>query len=125
MIEQFHSSEKNAILVLAEGPKNSPDSFGGKLEEKNVFKLLVEEIIDTLENVYESDLEYRNIGLAGHSGGYRVIAFILLHGGLTDKINEVILFDALYADVEKYSYWLDHYYGRFINIYHTQRRYQI
>ena len=117
LVEQFYSSRRKGMLVLAEGPKNSRDSFGGKLEEKGVFKLLVDEIIDTLENVYGSDLGYKNISLAGHSGGYRVIAFILLHGGLTEKINEVILFDGLYADVEKYSHWLDHYDGRFINIY--------
>ena len=117
LIEQFHSSGRKGILVLAEGPKNSPDSFGGKLEEKDVFKLLVDEILAELERVYNFKLKFKNISLTGHSGGYRVIAFILLHGGLTDKINKVILFDALYADVEKYSYWLDHYDGRFINIY--------
>ena len=103
------------MLVLAEGPKDAPDSFGGKLEEKGVFKLLVDEIISELERVYNLDLEFENISLTGHSGAYRVIAYILLHSGLTDKINEVILFDALYADVEKYAYWLDHYDGRFIN----------
>lgn len=117
LIEQFHASGRNAVLVLTEGPKNSADSFGGKLEEKGVFKLLVDEIMNELETVYETNLEFDNVSLAGQSGGYRVISFILLHGGLTDKINEVILFDALYADVEKYSYWLDHYDGRFINIY--------
>ncbi len=120
LIEQFHSSGRKAMLVLAEGPKDAPDSFGGKLEEKGVFKLLVDEIISELERVYNLDLEFENISLTGHSGAYRVIAYILLHSGLTDKINEVILFDALYADVEKYAYWLDHYDGRFINIY-TQK----
>jgi hypothetical protein len=27
------------------------------------------------------------------------------------------LFDGLYGYIEKYTYWLDHYGGRFINIY--------
>jgi hypothetical protein len=31
--EQLAASGVNAVLVLAEGPKNAPDSFGGKLEE--------------------------------------------------------------------------------------------
>ena len=35
LIEQFCESNKNAIFVFPEGPKNSPDSFGGKLEEKD------------------------------------------------------------------------------------------
>src|SRR5712671_2658191 len=30
--EQIAASGVNAVLVLAEGPKNAPDSFGGKLE---------------------------------------------------------------------------------------------
>ena len=58
-----------------------------------------------------------NITLAGYSGAYRIIAYIIMRGGLIEKINKVILFDGLYADVGKYSYWIDHYNGKFINIY--------
>ena len=58
-----------------------------------------------------------NIILAGHSGAYRVISFCLMRGGLTPNISDVILFDALYGNTEKYAYWIDNYKGRFINIY--------
>ena len=37
LAEQLAASGVNAVLVLAEGPKNAPDSFGGKLEETGVF----------------------------------------------------------------------------------------
>lgn len=117
LINQFHGSCRNAIYVMPEGPKNAPDSFGGKLEEAGNFKLFIDDMLNTLQSEAGKDISYENIILAGHSGAYRVIAHILLHGGLTDKINEVYLFDGLYADVEKYSYWLDHYNGRFIDIY--------
>ncbi len=40
-----------------------------------------------------------------------------MRGGLTKNISDVILFDALYGQTEKYAYWIDHYKGRFINIY--------
>ena len=40
-----------------------------------------------------------------------------MHGGLTNNISSVILFDGLYADIEKYSYWLNNYNGKFFNIY--------
>jgi len=57
-----------------------------------------------------------NVILAGHSGAYRVIANILQNGNV--PVNEVILFDALYADTDKFLTWLtvagDH---RFINLY--------
>jgi hypothetical protein len=117
LIEQFYNSKKNAIFVFPEGPKNSPDSFGGKLEEKNRFHDLVGEINVKLEEIFKSLIKVGNITLAGHSGAYRVIANIILNGGLTDKIKNVILFDALYADTEKFAYWLDHYKGKFIDIY--------
>lgn len=117
LIEQFYKSKKNAILVLAEGAKNSPDSFGGKLEDKDTFKDLVEELINELDDVFNEQKIIGNITLAGHSGAYRVIAFILMHGGLTKNISSVYLFDALYTDVEKFTYWLDNYKKNLIIIY--------
>jgi len=117
LIEQFYNSKKNAVFVFPEGPKNSQDSFGGKLEEKNKFTALLNEINIELGKIFNSKLKIGNITLAGHSGAYRVIAYIILNGGLTDKIKNVILFDALYADTEKFTYWLDHYDGKFIDIF--------
>jgi len=126
LIEQFYASRREAILVMPEGPKNAPDSFGGKLEETGRFKLFIDEVLQAFNKTNDKSLisgnnnatlTNKNITLAGHSGAYRVIAYILMRGGLSEKINEVFLFDGLYADVEKYSYWLDHYKGRFINIY--------
>jgi hypothetical protein len=127
LIEQFHAGGKQAILVMPEGPKNAPDSFGGKLEESGRFRLLIDQVLQSLQmtgtdteqinNPDTTEFTPGNIILAGHSGAYRVIAYILMRGGLTENIKEVFLFDGLYADVEKYSYWLDHHNGRFINIY--------
>jgi len=117
LIEQFYESGREAILVIPEGPKNAPDSFGGKLEETGRFKLFIDEVLQALKMNNDVKLMTNNISLAGHSGAYRVIAYILMRGGMTERITEVFLFDGLYADVEKYSHWLDHYKGRFINIY--------
>lgn len=118
LIEQFSASEKNAILIVPQGPKNAPDSFGGKLEDENRFRDLIDEILNLL---YEKKLvSSKNVGkiiLSGHSGAYRVISFILMRGGLTEQIKEVFLFDGLYGHIEKYSYWLDHNRGKFINIF--------
>ena len=58
--------------------------------------------------------------LAGHSGAYRVISFILLRGGLTENVREVYLFDALYGQVEKFAWWADHAPGRLVVI-HTPK----
>lgn len=118
LVEQFCQTKRNAILVLPQGPKLAPDSFFGKLEEPEGFKNLVDEILRMLLYVgLTESLVPGDIVLAGHSGGYRVIAYILLHGGYQANIKEVYLFDGLYSQLEKYAYWLDHHSGRFINIY--------
>lgn len=117
LVRQFYESRINAILVMPEGPKNAPDSFGGKLEEKNMFFIFISEIFDNLNSELDIDIRPGKITLSGHSGAYRIMSYILMRGGLNDSIEKVILFDALYADTEKYAYWLDHYNGKFIDIY--------
>ena len=118
LIEQFCESNINAIFVFPEGPKNSPDSFGGKLEEKDGLKYLIDDVLKFLidKNKINSD-KVGNIILVGHSGAYRVISFCLMRGGLTANISDVILFDALYGQIEKFAHWIENFEGRFINIY--------
>src|SRR3990172_651579 len=118
LIEQFSESRKNAILVVTQGPKNSPDSFGGKLEDENGFRNLMNEIIEVFyQKKIISSKSIGDIILPGHSGGYRVISYILLRGGLTENIKEVFLFDGLYGQIEKYTHWLYPFTGKFIDIY--------
>ena len=118
LIEQFVESGKNAILVVPEGPKNAADSFGGKLEDKDGFKKFIDEVVAFL--VQQKKVKTGRIGniiLSGHSGGYHVMSYILMHGGIPDHVKEVYLLDALYGETEKYAYWLDHYKGKMVNIY--------
>jgi hypothetical protein len=118
IVKQFTGSGKNAILVHPEGPRNAPDSFGGKLESPGTFARLISDVLASL--VARTIVPTTRIGsiiLAGHSGAYRVLSFILLRGGLTDRIREVYLFDALYGQTEKFAYWIDHSRGRFVDIY--------
>ncbi len=118
VVSQFVNSKVNAIMVVPEGPKNSPDSYGGKLEYENGFKNFINELIDSLYS--KGKINTHNIGkiiLSGHSGGYRVMSYILMRGGLTNYIKEVYLFDALYAEKEKFIYWFDHYNGKLIDIF--------
>ena len=119
LAEQFAASGVNAVLVLPEGPKNAPDSFGGKLEEAGVFASLVGDVLAALRaRGAAGETRPGDIVLAGHSGAYRVMAFILTRGGLTENIREVYLFDALYGQTEKFAHWIDHSSGRLVDI-HT------
>jgi hypothetical protein len=118
LIAQFDSAKRNAILVIPQGPKNAPDSYGGKLEREGGFKLFINEILTELKNrKITPSVNSGNLVISGHSGAYRVMAHILLHGGL--PVQEVFLFDGLYGQIEKFGHWLTHTKGRFINIYTT------
>ncbi len=118
LVEQLMASGKNAVLVVVQGPRNAPDSFGGKLEDTDGFQRLISDVTDVLvrRNIAQ-DQSVGSIILAGHSGAYHVMSFILMHGGLTDHIKEVYLFDALYGQTEKFTWWLEHSQGKFIDIY--------
>ena len=48
LVEQFADSGKNAILIVPEGPHNAPDSFGGKLEDTNGFRIFMAEAVEKL-----------------------------------------------------------------------------
>lgn len=115
---QFVEANINAVLVLTETAKNSPDSYGGKLEQKNTFHELVNDVVKKLVtmDVIPSKARAGNVILAGHSGAYRVMAHILQNGNVS--VNEVILFDALYANRDQFMNWLTaNKHHRFIDLY--------
>jgi hypothetical protein len=104
--QQFTGADCGAVLVLAETAKNAPDSYGGKLEQPGDFAGLVEDVMATLkkEKQIAEHCKPGNIILAGHSGAYRAMAYILQNGGA--PVREVELFDALYSQVDKFLYWI-------------------
>ena len=118
LAKQFAASKVNAVLVLAETAKDAPDSYGGKLEQAGVFKNLMNDVLVNLkrEKIISKKYKQGNIILAGHSGAYRVMAYILQNGNL--PVKEVILFDALYSETNKFLNWIQSdTNNRFIDIY--------
>jgi hypothetical protein len=107
LTKQFIASRRNAVLVLAETARNAPDSYGGKLEQPGMFKALVYDVMNELKKnrIVPKKSEPSNILIAGHSGAFRVIAYILQNGQM--PVQEVFLFDALYGQVDKFLYWLN------------------
>ncbi|HEV2318749.1 MAG TPA: D-alanyl-D-alanine carboxypeptidase, partial [Verrucomicrobiae bacterium] len=120
LIDQLVASHKNVILVVPQGAFNAPDSGDGKLEDTNGFARFMDDVVATVKNsgaLDHSNFDIGNIILSGHSGGYKVIASIVDHGGLSDKIKEVWLFDALYAGRENFVAWQKAENGRLMDIY--------
>jgi hypothetical protein len=120
LIEQLVASRRNAVLVVPQGPRDAPDSFGGKLEDPDGFKRFMAEVMQTLRDksaLKQKDFTLGQIVLSGHSGGYEVVSAILDHGGLTSHVTQVWLFDALYAQTDRFLAWIDRHQGRFIGLY--------
>lgn len=119
LVDQLAASGKNVILVVPQGPLDVPDSDGGKLEETNGFARFMGDVVATVKNsgvVSQTNFDIGRIILSGHSGGYKVMASIVDHGGLADKIHEVWLFDALYAGTENFVAWQRAQNGRLLDI---------
>jgi predicted esterase len=119
LIEQFAASKRNAVFVFPEGPKNAPDSYGGKLEQPVVFEALVKDVLQQLQKQklisrkQNIGMDQCRITLAGHSGAYRVISRIINHA----PVQELILFDALYGGNDFYLEWMKNPRHRFVHIY--------
>lgn len=119
LIEQLAQAEKkNTILVIPQLAKSVPDSYAGKLADKNGFGSFVQDVLlKVSDQIGVKNLRVGNIALAGHSGGYEGIAYILSNGDLAENIKEVYIFDGLYGQLEKFTFWLLQSKGRFVNIF--------
>jgi hypothetical protein len=118
LTKQFIQSKRNAVLILAETARDSPDSFGGKLERPDDFKLLVGDVLQGLKEkrLVPEDCISGHILLGGHSGAYEVMAMIIKNGGL--PIDEAMLFDSLYGKTEIFMDWIKaERQHRFIHLY--------
>ncbi|OQX95435.1 hypothetical protein B6I21_05430 [candidate division KSB1 bacterium 4572_119] len=107
MIQQLIRSQKNAILVLAQGPYRASDSGGGKMEDDGGLKRYVKEILELLQNEKRiQTIKLNKLIITAHSGGYRPAILSVANGGLQSQINEVYLFDAFYALTDQLIPWL-------------------
>ena len=114
--EQIDKSGKNVILVAPQLAKNAADSSPGKLFRRSAFRAMMQEVAGVLArrlgNEHRAHLEGAPILLVAFSGGYKAVGSILDRGGTQSRIKGVVLFDALYADVEKFEKWIRHRSGK-------------
>jgi hypothetical protein len=105
--EQLLLSNRNAILIVPEGPTNAPDSGDGKLElDAGGFQRFMNDVAQWLRASAHSPTDrIGRIVLTAHSGGYGGAGGVLARGGMNDAISDVILFDAAYGYFDAFAKW--------------------
>lgn len=112
--EQLFDSKQNAILVVPELAVLAPDSAAGKLENPGALARMLEEVLRTLQDREARsalgiaapgfDARPGRVCVSAHSGGYHAAACAIRAGGA--DVQEVWLFDALYADTDVFRDWV-------------------
>lgn len=107
LAEQLLAAHVNAILLVPQGPKDASDSGGGKLElDPDAFAKLIGELTDYLKAEGKiPTTQVGHIAISTHSGGYKVTAAILDHGGMGDHITDVLLLDSSYGSLPWFVNW--------------------
>lgn len=112
--EQLFDSKQNAILVVPEIAVLAPDSSCGKLEGQGAFQRMLDDVLRTLGTKEAraalgvaapgADAHAGRVCVSAHSGGYHAAACAVRVGGA--EVQEVFLFDALYADTDAFRDWV-------------------
>ncbi len=95
-ITQLHSARPQELLVVAQLSWLRRSGAAGRFTEDGFAATW----IDALE------LPALPITLVAHSAGFETALAILQHGQLDDRVDRVVLFDALYAGTEGFTDWV-------------------
>lgn len=112
--EQLDDSKQNAILVVPQLAVMAPDSSAGRLETPGTFGKMLVDVLAALDtraarrelgaSATPADASVGRVVVSAHSGGYHSAATVLKVGGAA--IQEVYLFDALYAETDVFKDWV-------------------
>jgi hypothetical protein len=108
---QLEQSGLNAVLVAPQFAVNAADSSSGRFWEPGVFGKFVDEAVEKLARLHgdgqaRAAFERAPVVIAGYSGGYNPAAFALAVGGVNQRVHGVMLFDGLFAEIDKFADWL-------------------
>ena len=120
----------NAALIAPQFARDAADSSPGKFWEPGRFFWFMEEAAQQLAALYGDQHAVRlfdkmPIVFVAYSGGYQPAAFAIQNSGIGKRVRAVLLLDALYGDLDKYTNWiLRHRSGVFVSAFthHTAER---
>jgi hypothetical protein len=108
---QISESGVNAVLVAPQLAYDAADSSAGKFWERGGLKRFMAEAAENLARVYgdphaAAAFAKMPVILVGYSGGFVATASSLQVGGLGRRVKGVVLLDALYGELDKFSGWI-------------------
>ena len=108
---QVSASRANAVLVAPQLAVNAADSSPGKLWQPGGFARLLDEAARHLAKLHGDPRTVRTftempVVIVAYSGGYVAAAWSLHHGGADGRIAGVVLLDAVYGELDKFTDWL-------------------
>ena len=108
---QVLDSAPNTVLVAPQFAVDAFDSSPGRFWQPGAFRAFLDEAADELAHLSGHDklkpvFERAPVVLVAYSGGYLPAAYALQVGDVDDRVQGVILLDALYGDTEKFNAWM-------------------
>lgn len=112
--QQLADSGLNAVLAAPQLAFNVRDSSPGNFWIPGYFSKWLAEVDVYLAKLHgqgskAADFHQLPVIVVAYSGGYFPAAWCLKNGGANPRITGLILMDALYGDVEKFSGWIAKY----------------
>jgi len=106
---QIDQSKRNMVLIAPQLALDASDSSPGKLGLPDGLKNLLDDAARVLaerSGGSEEAFAKAPVILSAFSGGYRPAAFSLDRGGVEERIKGVLLLDAIYGDIARFSAWI-------------------
>jgi hypothetical protein len=108
---QISESGVNAVLVAPQLAYDAADSSAGKFWERGGFKRFMTEAANQLALVYGEQRSAEAFAkmpvvIVAYSGGFVSAAYSLNVGGLGNRVVGLVLLDALYGEMDKFSSWI-------------------
>jgi len=108
---QISASGLNAVLVAPQFAVNAPDSSAGRFWEPGAFGRFLGEAAQALGRMHGDPRAVRAftgmpVIIVAYSGGYLPTAWSLVNGGVGKRLRGVVLFDALYGELDTFAAWI-------------------